>query len=115
MTWSRPPYGPAGTRTPEPTCERPSKPASLRLSSRMNLLVAAAEAVAGVGDRLVYFRAALSADDVETWSFDTARVRLLHGEELHRRGSIAEARAELFVARQTFAISRRALVHARRR
>ena len=27
---------------------------------------------------------------------------MLHGQELHRRGSIAEARAELFVARQTF-------------
>ena len=72
------------------------------LSSRMNLLVTAAEAVAGVGDPLAGFRAALAADDVDTWSFDTARVRLLHGEELHRRGNVAEARAELFVARQTF-------------
>jgi DNA-binding CsgD family transcriptional regulator len=73
------------------------------ISSRMNLLVTAAAAVAGVGDPLASFRAALKADDVDTWSFDTARVRLLHGQELHRRGRIAEARAELFVARQTFA------------
>ena len=72
------------------------------ISSRMNLLVTAAEAVAGVGDPLAAFRAALTADDVGTWSFDTARVRLLHGRELHRQGRIAEARAELFVARQTF-------------
>ena len=72
------------------------------ISSRMNLLVTAAAAVAGVGDPLASFRAALTADDVGTWSFDTARVRLLHGQELHRRGRIAEARAELFVARQTF-------------
>jgi DNA-binding CsgD family transcriptional regulator len=73
------------------------------ISSRMNLLVTAAEAVAGVGDPLASFRAALTEDGVDGWSFDTARVRLLHGEELHRRGRIAEARAELFVARQTFA------------
>ena len=72
------------------------------ISSRMNLLVTAAQAVAGVGDPLASFRAALGADDVDTWSFDTARVRLLHGQELHKRGRIAEARAELFVARQTF-------------
>ena len=68
----------------------------------MNLLVTAAEAVAGVGDTLACFRAALQADDTGTWSFDTARVRLLHGQELHRRGRIAEARAELFLARQAF-------------
>lgn len=73
------------------------------ISSRMNLLVTAAEAVAGVGDPLAGFRAALAADDVGTWSFDTARVRLLYGQELHRQGSLAEARAELFAARQTFA------------
>ena len=72
------------------------------ISSRMNLLVTAAEAVAGVGDPLASFRAALGADDVEIWSFDTARVRLLHGEELRSQGRTAEARAELFVARQTF-------------
>jgi DNA-binding CsgD family transcriptional regulator len=72
------------------------------ISSRMNLLVTAAAAVAGVGDPLASFHAALKADDVDTWSFDTARVRLLHGQELHRQGRIAEARAELFVARQTF-------------
>jgi DNA-binding CsgD family transcriptional regulator len=72
------------------------------ISSRMNLLVTAAAAVAGVGDPLASFRAALSADDVETWSFDTARVRLLYGQELHKRGRIAEARAELFLAWQTF-------------
>jgi DNA-binding CsgD family transcriptional regulator len=68
----------------------------------MNLLVTAAAAVAGVGDPLAAFRAALKPDDVDTWSFDTARVRVLHGHELHRQGRIAEARAELFVARQTF-------------
>jgi pimeloyl-ACP methyl ester carboxylesterase len=72
------------------------------ISSRMNLLVTAAAAVAGAGDPLASLRAALKADDVDTWSFDNARVRLLHGQELHRRGRIAEARAELFVARQTF-------------
>jgi DNA-binding CsgD family transcriptional regulator len=72
------------------------------ISSRMNLLVTAAEAVAGVRDPLASFRAALTADDVDTWSFDAARVRWLYGEELHRRGRIAEARAELFVARQAF-------------
>src|SRR4029077_8424777 len=52
------------------------------ISSRMNLLVTAAAAVAGVGDPLAAFRAALKPDDVDTWSFDTARVRLLHGHEL---------------------------------
>ena len=83
------------------------------ISSRMNLLVTAAEAVAGVGDPLVSFRAALAADDVETWSFDTARVRLLHGQELHKRGRVAEARAELFVARQTFSDLRAAPWFAR--
>ena len=72
------------------------------ISSRMNLLVAAAEAVAGAGDPLARFRAALTADGVDAWSFDTARVRLLHGQELHRQGGIAEARAELSAARQTF-------------
>jgi DNA-binding CsgD family transcriptional regulator/cell division protein ZapA (FtsZ GTPase activity inhibitor) len=72
------------------------------ISSRMNLLVRAAEGVAGSGDPLASFHAALQADDVDTWSFDTARVRLLHGQELHKQGRIAEARAELFLARQTF-------------
>jgi hypothetical protein len=62
----------------------------------MNLLVTAAEAVAGADDPPARFRAALSTDGIDTWPFDTARVRLLHGEELHRRGSITEARAELF-------------------
>ncbi len=72
------------------------------ISSRMNLLVTAAAAVAGLGDPLASFRAALKADEVDTWCFDTARVRLLHGQELHKRGRIAEARAELLVARQAF-------------
>jgi hypothetical protein len=57
----------------------------------MNLLVTAAAAVAGVGDPLTAFRSALNADDVDTWSFDAARVRLLHGQELHGQGRIAEA------------------------
>ena len=72
------------------------------ISSRMNLLVTAAQAVAGVGDPLTSYRAALNADDVDTWSFDSARVRLLHGQELRGRGRISEARTELFVARQMF-------------
>jgi DNA-binding CsgD family transcriptional regulator len=72
------------------------------ISSRMNLLVKASEALAGVGDPLAAYRTALQADDVETWSFDAARVRLLLGEELHRRGRTAPARAELFRARQAF-------------
>jgi len=73
-----------------------------RISSRMNLLVTAAAAVAGVGEPLAAFRTALTVDGVDTWPFDTARVRLLHGQELHKLGRIAEARAELFAARQTF-------------
>ncbi len=73
------------------------------ISSRMNLLVTAAAAVSGVGDDpLASFRTALTADDIDMWSFDTARVRLLHGQELHRQGRIAEARTEFFVARQAF-------------
>jgi DNA-binding CsgD family transcriptional regulator len=72
------------------------------ISPRMNLLVTAAAAVAGVGDGLAACRAALTADDVDLWSFDTARVRMLYGQELYRQGRIAEARAELFIARQTF-------------
>jgi DNA-binding CsgD family transcriptional regulator len=72
------------------------------ISTRMNLLVTAAEAVAGVRDPLAAYAAALSADDVNMWSFDAARVRLLHGEELHRRGDTAQARTALFIARQVF-------------
>ena len=72
------------------------------ISSRMNLLVKASAAVAGVGDPLPAYRTALEVDDVETWPFDTARVRLLYGEELLRRGRIGQARAELFLARRTF-------------
>jgi DNA-binding CsgD family transcriptional regulator len=72
------------------------------ISSRLNLLVTAAAAVAGVSDPLDSLDAALTADDVAMWAFDTARVRLLYAEELHRRGLTAQARAELFSARQTF-------------
>jgi DNA-binding CsgD family transcriptional regulator len=72
------------------------------ISSRLKLLVAASEAVARVRDPLATYRSALELDDIETWPFDAARVRLLYGEELHRRGRMAQARAELLLARQTF-------------
>jgi hypothetical protein len=100
-TWSKLPCAQAGTRMPEHCAS------STGSRHRRDLVPDepsgnSGRSCRGYGRPLASFRAALNAVDVDTWSFDTARVRLLHGEELHRRGRIAEARAELFVARQTF-------------
>ncbi|AQA21087.1 bacterial regulatory, luxR family protein [Rhodococcus sp. MTM3W5.2] len=73
------------------------------ISPRMTLLVTAAQALARIGDPLVHYRAALQTEDADIWAFETARVRLLYGRELHRTGRITESRSEIHKAMNRFA------------
>ena len=73
------------------------------LSSRLSLLVGAAEAlVAPVETADDLFERALAAPDVDRWPFDLARVQLLHGEHLRRVRAVSLARVPLEAALETF-------------
>jgi DNA-binding CsgD family transcriptional regulator len=48
------------------------------------------------------FEKALAVPGASLWSFEHARVRLLAGEHLRRRRAVAEARAHLLLAQETF-------------
>ncbi|MET9629789.1 AAA family ATPase [Lentzea sp. NPDC006480] len=72
--------------------------AMVATSSRTRLLATAARAL--VGDEAL-FEEALSGEDI--WPFDTARVRLLHGERLRRLRDTGRARDQLTLAHDAFA------------
>jgi DNA-binding CsgD family transcriptional regulator len=73
------------------------------LSSRLGLLVGAAEAlVAPVEAADDLFVRTLTAPDVDRWPFDLARVQLLHGEHLRRVRAVSLARIPLEAALETF-------------
>ncbi|MYT69067.1 AAA family ATPase [Streptomyces sp. SID8367] len=73
------------------------------LSDRLRMLVLAAEALTAPGERAgELFGQALGCVDADKWPFDTARVRLLHGEYLRRRRATREAREQLLVALESF-------------
>jgi ATP/maltotriose-dependent transcriptional regulator MalT len=67
------------------------------------MLVLACEALTAPDARaLELFEQALSQVEPGSWPFDTARVRLLHGERLRRRRATAQAREELLRAAAAF-------------
>jgi DNA-binding CsgD family transcriptional regulator len=77
--------------------------AAARLSPRLQMLVLACEALTAPDARaLELFEQALSQVEPGSWPFDTARVRLLHGERLRRRRATAQAREELLRAAAAF-------------
>ncbi|MFF4761330.1 AAA family ATPase [Streptomyces sp. NPDC001292] len=73
------------------------------LSSRLELLVLACEALTTPGEAgLALFEQALSLPGPERWPFDVARVRLFHGERLRRLRATTEARNQLTQALEAF-------------
>ena len=73
------------------------------LSSRLALLVGAAEALVSPVDTADdVFAETLSGPDVDRWPFDLARVQLLHGEHLRRVRAVSRARVPLESALETF-------------
>lgn len=73
------------------------------LSPRLELLVLACEALTTPGEESVaLFERALSLPDPERRPFDTARVRLFHGERLRRLRATTEAREQLTLALRSF-------------
>ena len=73
------------------------------ISSRLSLIVAAAEALTSSRDRARgLFETAVATPGADQWPFDLARVRLLYGEWLRRERSTTEARAQLSAANKTF-------------
>ncbi|WP_372346826.1 AAA family ATPase [Streptomyces sp. KL116D] len=77
--------------------------AMAELSPRLELLVLACEALTRTGEEsLALFRRALSLPGLDQWPFDTARVRLFHGERLRRLRATAEARDQLTRALDAF-------------
>ncbi|WP_433381483.1 LuxR C-terminal-related transcriptional regulator [Actinoplanes sp. CA-142083] len=74
-----------------------------RLSSRLALVVGAAEAlIAPEDERATLLEQALAAPGASQWAFAQARVRLLLGEALRRRRQITEARRQLAAAVEAF-------------
>jgi len=73
------------------------------LSSRLGLLAGASAALAAPDEEAPrLFEEALAIPGVDAWSFDHARVRLLYGEQLRRTRAIAESRASLRAALESF-------------
>ncbi len=71
-------------------------------SSRLELLVGAAGALADPDHWRERFEQALSTVESERWIFDRARVHLVYGEQLRRAQSPAEARIQLAAALDAF-------------
>ncbi|MEU3526523.1 AAA family ATPase [Streptomyces sp. NPDC038707] len=77
--------------------------AMAELSPRLELLVAACEALTTPGEESVaLFERALALPGPERWPFDAARVRLFHGERLRRLRATTEAREQLTLAMEAF-------------
>ncbi|MFF7369704.1 ATP-binding protein [Streptomyces tricolor] len=77
--------------------------AMAELSPRLELLVAACEALTTPGEESVaLFERALALPGPERWPFDTARIRLFHGERLRRLRATTEAREQLTQAMDAF-------------
>ena len=73
------------------------------LSSRLALLAAGSAAIAASDDNASdLFEEALAIPGIQRWPFDLARVQLLYGERLRRTRNVAESRAHLDSARETF-------------
>ncbi|MEE4545836.1 AAA family ATPase [Streptomyces sp. V4-01] len=74
------------------------------LSPRLELLVLACEALTAPGEEesAALFERALALPGPERWPFDTARVRLFHGERLRRSRAIPQAREQLNLALAAF-------------
>jgi DNA-binding CsgD family transcriptional regulator len=74
-----------------------------RVSARCALLVAGATALAEPGDRAAQrYEEALALPGIEAFPFETARVRLAHGEHLRRARAALAAREQLTAALATF-------------
>jgi DNA-binding CsgD family transcriptional regulator len=72
-------------------------------SPRLELLVLACEALTTPGEESVaLFERALALPGPERWPFDSARVRLFHGERLRRARAVPEAREQLTLALAAF-------------
>ena len=73
------------------------------LSSRLAMLVGAAEALVAPGQAADdVFAQTVAGPDVDRWPFDLARVQLLHGEHLRRVRAVSRARGPLESALETF-------------
>jgi DNA-binding CsgD family transcriptional regulator len=74
-----------------------------QLSPRLAMLVTASEAiVAPPAEADALYCEALKVPGADAWSFEYARVQLLHGEQLRRVRNMTDARAELLSASETF-------------
>jgi len=75
----------------------------VKLSPRLALLAAGAEAIAAPDDQASgLFETALTIAGVDRWPFDLARVQLAYGERLRRIRAPALARVHLAAALETF-------------